>query len=522
MVLSMSRPWKHPDTGFYYYRRAVPDDLRAVIGKREEKRSLGTKDPAAAKVAHAAVAAEIEVKWQNLHKGVQVITNRQAHAIAGEFYRALVVAWTDDPHSNHGENARTNALLGREGLAAFAMLRPFEEQKATADAMSANDADIHEFLAARGILVERDGFERIRKSVGGALAQGHQTLARNAQGDYRADPDADRFPPVAAIEPVKVTGPVAALSSKDLFDLYQAEAKTAPSTEKKWRGIFAALVRFVGHDDMRRITEDDVLRWKNALLAGGASNKHVRNSHLAALKAVFNYAVANKLVGRNPASTITVKASKRVRNRQQGFTETEAITILRATLDPVSPRTTPEFAAARRWVPWLCAYSGARVNEVTQLRANDILQVESGGEEIWIMRISPEAGRVKNDEYRDVALHPHVIEQGFLDYVATRKGRHLFYEPSRHRGGKAGNPQFKKVGERLASWVRGIGVSDRQVQPNHGWRHRFNSVCRDVRIDPDVRDLITGHVPRTVGEGYGDLWAHVMAREIARLPRYKV
>jgi hypothetical protein len=43
MTLAMSRPWKHPNSGVYWLRKRVPDDLRALIGKREEKRSLGTK-----------------------------------------------------------------------------------------------------------------------------------------------------------------------------------------------------------------------------------------------------------------------------------------------------------------------------------------------------------------------------------------------------------------------------------------------------------------------------------------------
>ena len=60
MVLAMSRPFKHPKTGIYYFRKAVPDDLRAIIGKREEKRSLQTKNPADAKVAYAKVATEVE------------------------------------------------------------------------------------------------------------------------------------------------------------------------------------------------------------------------------------------------------------------------------------------------------------------------------------------------------------------------------------------------------------------------------------------------------------------------------
>jgi hypothetical protein len=53
MSLMTTRPWKHPKTGIYYLRRAVPADLLACIGKREEKISLGTKDPVRAKNLHA-------------------------------------------------------------------------------------------------------------------------------------------------------------------------------------------------------------------------------------------------------------------------------------------------------------------------------------------------------------------------------------------------------------------------------------------------------------------------------------
>ncbi|WP_367275022.1 DUF6538 domain-containing protein [uncultured Bosea sp.] len=39
----MSCPWKHPKTGTYWLRKRVPDDLRKLVGKLEEKQSLGTR-----------------------------------------------------------------------------------------------------------------------------------------------------------------------------------------------------------------------------------------------------------------------------------------------------------------------------------------------------------------------------------------------------------------------------------------------------------------------------------------------
>jgi hypothetical protein len=39
MPLAMSRPWKHPNSGVFWLRKGVPEDLRKIVGKREEKRS---------------------------------------------------------------------------------------------------------------------------------------------------------------------------------------------------------------------------------------------------------------------------------------------------------------------------------------------------------------------------------------------------------------------------------------------------------------------------------------------------
>ena len=36
MPLAMSRPWKHPRSGIYWLRKGVPEDLRELVGKRED------------------------------------------------------------------------------------------------------------------------------------------------------------------------------------------------------------------------------------------------------------------------------------------------------------------------------------------------------------------------------------------------------------------------------------------------------------------------------------------------------
>lgn len=208
--------------------------------------------------------------------------------------------------------------------------------------------------------------------------------------------------------------------------------------------------------------------------------------------------------------------------REKEFTLEESERILRATLQPAGGRLTVEGAAARRWIPWVCAYTGARVNEVTQARAEDVFQKRSRNKKlVWVLRVTPEAGTVKTSMAREVALHPHLIEMGFLAYVESRKGKPLFYDPSRARNGTAANPQYAKVASRLADWVRTVvGITDENVSPNHAWRHLFRSMLLAAEVQEQIIDRIDGHASATVGRRYGTAWPEVMLAAISKIPRF--
>lgn len=310
-----------------------------------------------------------------------------------------------------------------------------------------------------------------------------------------------------------------------LFDVYVAERKPSPATIKSFRPKVKAFSTFVGHDDARKITKRDVALWKDRLLSvGGASGipleaKTVRETYLSAVKATLKMGVDNGLLAVNVASGVSVAGRKRpVRLRSAGFTEDEAKRILTATLQSHGTSLSDHRRLARRWLPWLCAYTGARIDEVAQLRGEDIQLLD----DIWTMRITPEAGGTKDGNARLIALHPHLVEQGFQE-IARKKDGPVFYDPSLSRGGSAAHRQSKKVGEHLARWVRhDIGISDKNVQPNHGWRHRFKTVARDCRMAPEVRDYIQGHMPRNVGETYGDYSPRAVFNEICLIPYIEI
>lgn len=307
-----------------------------------------------------------------------------------------------------------------------------------------------------------------------------------------------------------------------LFDSYVAEAGPQPATVKRWRPVIAHLVAHLGHDDASKLTTADVRRWRQALSAekNGAGQvrapRTIRETYLAALKAVLNNSVENGRLPENVAKPVTLRVPRAVRLRDPEFTDQEASLILRAALAETSAKLAPEHALARRWVPWICAYSGARVNEVTQLRAEDVRRVQG----IWTMRITPEAGSVKNKAARVVPLHSHLVEQGFPAVAEGKKAGHLFFDPARGRSGSDGNPQHKKTGERLAKWVRSIGVDDPNVQPNHAWRHLFITRARAAGMDAEARDAIPGHASATEGRKYGTKPVVFLSAELEKLPRF--
>jgi len=334
----------------------------------------------------------------------------------------------------------------------------------------------------------------------------------------------DAMPP----PPLAFVGAIAPVSSSlrraspsklmELFDGYVRERQPAPSTIKRWRPVIAHLTGHLGHDDGGRVCADDIIRWKEALADQGVSGRTIREVYLTVSKVVFAWAVENRKLDTNPAAGVSVRVPKRVRSRGASFTSVEARTILLASLSHDQGRIAAEHALARRWIPWLCAYSGARVGEITQMRGTDIASIDG----VWAMRITPEAGTTKSGQARIVPLHSHLLEQGVLKIAQGAGERPIFYDPARGRGGSAGNAHSKKVGERLAAWVREIGVDDPNVQPNHGWRHLFKTLARRAGIEPEVRDALQGHAPRSVGESYGEWPIDVLLRSIELLPRFEV
>ncbi len=528
MVLHAARPTPHPRTGIYLFRKVVPERLRPLIGKREVKISLGTRDATAARRRHVEIAAQVDADWSERERAYALgeleplrLTQQQVVALSGRLYQDLMDRFGADP----GERSFWATKLQRIQCALPPDSRTLSAGIAWhpvgPSAMLMVGGQIAQLLDAQRLEVDWESRNRLHAAGALAVAQAYRELAKRAGGDFSPDPEAGRFSAQPG-SPAKTT-PFSLTPWRAVHEAYCAEMKPAPATVKRQLGVLATFFDFLGHDNMARVSRADCERWIEHRL-GLVSPRTVRDADLAHPKTLFIWAKRKKRVQHQPFEDIKVVVPDAPQLRDREFDQEEAEAILLASLAPPSARMTVDGAGSRRWVPWICCHTGARVNEVTQARAEDVMQRKSqDGTLVWCIKLTPEAGTVKNAKARWVALHPHLIEQGFLSYVASRQGMHLFYDPARRRDGSAANPQYKKVGERLAHWVRHeVGIKDTGVDPNHGWRHLFRSNLLAADVQEQVINRIDGHAGKTVGQSYGTAWPQVMLAAVSRIPAYRL
>lgn len=292
----------------------------------------------------------------------------------------------------------------------------------------------------------------------------------------------------------------------------------------RWRAVFRHLDKHFADKPVDAITPDDAQHWAEQLLGKKAQPQTVNQIYCRAARTVFGWAVKTRKLTSNPFAGVGVTQPRKARTRETDeFTGDEATLILSASLryEKVPERV---FDAARRWVPWLCAFTGARAGEITQLRGKDV--VEQGG--IWVLKITPEAGTVKTGKPRMVPLHEHLIEQGFIDFVKAKGEGPLFYSetaPMKARDDDPTNPsrpRAVKTRERIAEWVRKLGVTDKVIRPNHAWRHTFKRRAARTGIEAGIRDAICGHSPQSVADQYETPTVADMAEALKKFPRYEL
>lgn len=503
MTLAMTRPWKHPDSGYYWFRKRVPDDLRDLVGKREERFSLGTRDPSEAKRLHALKLAEVEERWTNLRVGQRPLSlddiARLASEIGDQFRRQLEA----DPYQPLRWDVEIGAKLWTAAdthdvyTDVTQALGPADQKRL--DQQNVCYALVDEHVIGRGVTAHPEDRERLARAASMQVQRAIQAHESYLFGKHEIR--------ASGWELSKPRLPSAPLTFDAIIQGWLIEKKPNEKTEYSWRRVMKELSEFLGHDDAYRVSPDDLVGWKADLLAKGRAAKTIRDSKLAPVRAIFQLAVDNRKIAANPAARVNIDLKSRSTEKRRGYTDEEAKLVLQAA------RTAEEMH--KRWVPWVCAYTGARIAEICQLRSEDIKQIDG----IWCIAFAAEAGSLKNvNSERVVPVHSALTEEGFLKFAKTNKKGPLFVDLAPDRFGSRGGTGTKI----LSRWIRSLVLTDKRISPNHSWRHRLKTLGRRYGLAVDILDAMTGHGRKTVADTYGEFPPDAMVRELAKIPTIKV
>lgn len=529
MVLRMARPTKLKGSGNWYFRRKLPADLQRLVASLPKERrppgwstthikvALGTADPTIAKARWAEAAAVADRQIEALRNGPKPLTPKQVAGLSGLVYRAFTEGLEEDPRLAAGQwraiaEANRDARRGQNGLGAQLGIFDDEAERREFSLESRFGTMVDAVLMREGIVTDDTSRWRLIEALSRDLTAAAEKLARNAEGDFAPDAYATRFPAWEGPD----TKPDAGRSIVALVEAWQAAAiarGVRPRTVKRWQ---AAVLRFqdaLGHDDLRRVTPAVVQRWANDRSAAGISAKTINDTDLAALRAMFAWGKRAGWLDTNPAEEARIEGRGKPEVRERDFTPDEAAAILRAALAVTgTDREDPKTTAAKRWVPWLCAYSGARVMEMVQLRKQDVRRDGRA----WVIRLTPEAGGIKTNKFRDVPVHRHLVDVGFIDFVKAAEAGHLFC----HLGADGTvSGSAEGVYSRIREAVREV-VSDPAVQPSHAWRYTFKTRGSEAGLDEIKLDAICGHAAATQGRKYTRVTLKARIELMEKFPRY--
>ena len=438
-------------------------------------------------------------------------------ALAGTVYRAWSDTLEDNPRSPElwdrvlAENVKARAgKFGRGSL----LIGVEAQRKASMEERFG--AMVDATLSRECLIVDEASRQRLIEEVALALDQAALKLRQNAKGDFRADETALRFP---AWSGPKSTGePTRKLGLVQLFDQWAKhpeQKEQAPKTVSRYRGVFEALETFLKGPEASKVTIEDLRRFTDALMVERKiAPRTVRDVYKAAISSVFNWAVGKAIVPGNPIAGIVIKVKKSVALRQSGLTDAETFALVSSCLG--MPETKAKcLTAAQRWCPLICLYTGARIGEVTQLRKEDFRQ----NNKISFLRITPEAGSVKDREYRDVPIHPRLVSLGLLEFIHEAAAGPLFFDPkASRRSATAKTSQAELVAKSVSEWSKQTCLKDPLlVRPMHGLRHRFMTLARNAGLDPQYIEVITGHASSGQNSRYGSFDIETLMREMRRL-----
>jgi integrase len=261
---------------------------------------------------------------------------------------------------------------------------------------------------------------------------------------------------------------------------------------KKFRDV-------IGDVDYRLVTQADIAKFRDHLATLQLS-KESQGNYLTRLKALFSAAVNANKIATNPAAGVNVfgKKPRLKASEDRPFTGAEVRLILEKAeatkLGGQIGGRGKERHTEIMWMLRLLAWTGARPNEIAQLRKCDA-GVDNGVSFIHIREGHPEQS-VKTGDSRKVPLHKAVAD--FVSYAHKADDFVFAAFPYNRINGRAA--WLKSIFGRFLRQTCEVTEDSKTL---YSLRHRFIDATRNAGVSEEMSKALTGHSTGDVHGRYG-------------------
>lgn len=498
--------------GQYYLRRRVPKDLANVLGWAEVSWTLGTKDPKEARRVLPQLMADLLNEFDAVRNGARpsalpMLSRKKSSSQPGRsdttpqggiIRRGTTISdaeW-DYFQGSLAQNAEDSARFDREQYEAEALEDRIKSILAKPQHLLTDEEMTIRHLAGEV------SFQR-------QLVEDSASLARLAQTRGGVLPVEALH---SSLHPAK--GAISAASSNattldEVVDRWAAERKVSAKGVDDHRAVVRWFVQRTGKPAVETITKRDVIRFKDELVGEGASLANVKVK-LSRLRTLLNWAAANDILDVNPAKDVQVVVTDADKNKRKPFDLASLKAIFSSPIYSQDERPTEGRGEAAYWLPLLALFTGARLEELGQLRPSDVRQEafvgeDDGEHEAWFIHVVEDKAddlKLKNaGSERSIPVHPLLHGQGFIRFVQDAQAAghtRLFPDLRPNKYGRL----TAKWGEWFGDYKRDVvGIADKR-QVFHSFRHTFKDHGRG-RMAEGVQRQIMGHSSGDVADAYG-------------------
>lgn len=256
---------------------------------------------------------------------------------------------------------------------------------------------------------------------------------------------------------------------------------------------------------MQELTRQDVAGFRDQLLKKRLARATV-SKKVGFISTLLQVGYDGGLLPQNVARGLKIPRAEVPTLIRRSFTPAELARLFSSSIYTAPHRPIAGCGEACLWIPMIALTTGARLEEIAQLRIDDIIADPELGPLMRITDEDEDQGLKTDGSRRTIPLHPAFIETRFLDYVERVRDAKLEWvfpqlEPD-HDGRRGGN--FGKWFMRYMRSSQGPGIRDPRVV-FHSFRHTFKTMCREAGLTEEIHDALTGHVSGAVSRKYGEM-----------------